>query len=61
MKGLRWTIGALAALAVASCGTARRTPAVRAPEAAAVPTAADSVDVSRERAQSVLDYIDDET
>ena len=58
MKGLRWTIGALAALAVASCGTARRTPAVREPEVTAAPSPADTVDVTRERAQSVLDYID---
>ncbi len=58
MKGLRWITGALTALAVASCGTARRAPAVREPEVTAAPSPADTVDVTRERAQSVLDYID---
>ena len=50
MKGIRWITGALTALAVASCGTARQAPAA--------PPPADTVDVTRERAQSVLDYID---
>ena len=58
MKGLRWIIGALTGLAVASCGTARRTPAVREPEAQVAQSPADSIDITRERAQSVLDYID---
>ena len=58
MKGLRWITGALTALAVASCGTARRAPAVREPELTTAPSPADTVDVTRERAQSVLDYID---
>ena len=58
MKGIRWIIGALAALAAASCGTVRRTPAQ--PDAPIIRPLTDSADIarSRERAQAVMDSID---
>jgi cell wall-associated NlpC family hydrolase len=60
MKGIRWIIGALTVLAVASCGTARRMPAVREPEAPVIPPLTDPADIARtrERAQAVMDSID---
>jgi cell wall-associated NlpC family hydrolase len=50
----------LAVLAVASCGTTRRTPSVRQPEAPVILPLTDSTDIaqSRERAQAVMDSID---
>ena len=50
----------MTALAVASCGTARRTTAVKEPEAPVIPPLTDPVDIARtrERAQAVMDSID---
>ena len=50
----------LALLAATSCGTTRRTPPVRKPEAAVIPPLTDSADIarSRARAQAVMDSID---
>ena len=58
MTGQRWIIGVLAALAVASCGTARRVPVQPAPPVYLLLT--DSADIarSRQRAQAVMDSID---
>ena len=58
MTGQRWIIGVLAALAVASCGTARRVPVQ--PEAPVFLPLTDSADIarSRQRAQAVMDSID---
>ena len=58
MKGSRWIIGIVAALAVASCGTARRVPAQ-----ADVPIyrpLTDSTEIARsqQRAQAVMDSIE---
>ena len=60
MRGTRWIIGVLAAVAVASCGIARRMPAVREPEAPIIPPLTDSVEIARTRAraQAVMDSID---
>ena len=60
MKGIRWIIGTLVVLAVTSCGTARRTTAVKEPEAPVIPPLTDPVDIARtrERAQAVMDSID---
>ena len=65
MHGVRLVIGILAALAVASCGTARRTPAVHASssreaDAPIILPLTDSADIARtrERAQAVMDSID---
>ena len=60
MRGTRWIIGVLAAVAVASCGIARRTSAVREPDAPIIPPLTDSVEIARtrERAQAVMDSID---
>ena len=60
MKGIRWIIGIMTALAVASCGTARRTTAVKESEAPVIPPLTDPVDIARtrERAQAVMDSID---
>ena len=65
MQGVRLVIGILAALAVASCGTARRTPAVHASssreaDAPIILPLTDSADIARtrERAQAVMDSID---
>ena len=68
MKGSRWIIGLLAVLAVASCGTARRTPAVREPEVTDIPPRADSIGIysrisdaiaqTRAKAQAVMDSTD---
>ena len=51
---------ALAALVVASCGLARRTPSVRQPEAPIIPPLTDSAEIARTRlrAQAVMDSID---
>jgi cell wall-associated NlpC family hydrolase len=56
----RFGIILLAALAVASCGLTRRTPAVREPEAPIIPPLTDSADIARTRAraQAVMDSID---
>ena len=60
MKGTRWIIGLLTVLAVSSCGLARRTPAVRKPDAPIIPPLTDSADIARARirAQAVMDSID---
>ena len=60
MRGTRWIIGILAAVAVASCGIARRFPAVREPDAPIIPPLTDSVEIARTRAraQAVMDSID---
>ena len=57
MKGKGWIILVLAALAAASCGTARRAPVQ--PEAPIIPPLTDPVDIarSRERACAVADSI----
>ena len=51
---------ALAAFVVASCGLARRTPAVREPDAPVIPPLTDSADIARTRirAQAVMDSIE---
>ena len=51
---------ALTALVVASCGLARRTPAVREPDAPVIPPLTDSADIARTRirAQAVMDSIE---
>ena len=56
----RFGIILLAALAVASCGIARRAPAVREPDAPIIPPLTDSADIARTRAraQAVMDSID---
>ena len=56
----RFGIILLAALAVASCGIARRTPAVREPDAPVIPPLTDTADIvrTRARAQAVMDSID---
>ena len=60
MKGIRWIIGVLTVLTVASCGLARRTPTVREPDAPIIPPLTDSIDIARTRAraQAVMDSID---
>lgn len=60
MKGTRWIIGVLAVMTVASCGIARRSPAVRQADAPIIPPLTDSVEIarSRARAQAVMDSID---
>ena len=63
MKGTRWIIGLLAAVAIASCGIARQTPVVRkveANDAPIIPPLTDSVEIARTRAraQAVMDSID---
>ena len=60
MRGIRWIIGVWAALAVASCGIARRTTPVREPEAPIIPPLTDSAEIARTRAraQAVMDSID---
>ena len=60
MKGTRWIIGVLAAVAVASCGIARPTASVREPDAPIIPPLTDSVEIARTRAraQAVMDSID---
>ena len=56
----RFGIILLAALAVASCGTTRRAPSVREPDAPIIPPLTDSADIARTRAraQAVMDSID---
>ena len=62
MKGTRWLIGVLAAVAVASCGIARPTVSVRDKDADApiILPLTDSVEIARTRAraQAVMDSID---
>ena len=56
----RFGIILLAALAVASCGTTRRAPSVREPDAPIIPPLTDSAEIARTRAraQAVMDSID---
>ena len=56
----RFGIILLAALAVASCGTTRRAPSVREPDAPIIPPLTDPADIARTRAraQAVMDSID---